>query len=43
MAKPIATKFFETNGKNMAFIKFNSIRDAVRILVIFHNYNINGM
>lgn len=34
----IGCKFFESNGKKMVYIKFSSVRDAVKIIVGYHNY-----
>ena len=39
---PQTIQFFSTNDKLMAFAKFKNLADAVRVLVIFHNFNING-
>lgn len=35
-------KFFEVNEKRMAHAEFDSVSDAIDIIVIFHNYNIEG-
>lgn len=35
-------KFFEVNDKRMAYAEFESVSDAIDVIINFHNYNIEG-